>query len=37
MSKKILVVDDEKKIVNVVRGYLEQAGFRHCPRITWSI
>ncbi len=27
MSKKILVVDDEKKIVNVVRGYLEQAGF----------
>ncbi len=27
MSRKILVVDDEKKIVNVVRGYLEQAGF----------
>ena len=27
MSKKILVVDDEKKIVTVVRGYLEQAGF----------
>jgi two-component system, OmpR family, alkaline phosphatase synthesis response regulator PhoP len=27
MSKKILLVDDEKKIVNVVRGYLEQAGF----------
>ncbi len=27
MSKKILVVDDEKKIVSVVRGYLEQAGF----------
>ncbi len=27
MSKKILVVDDEKKIVNVVRGYLEQAGY----------
>ncbi len=26
MSKKILVVDDEKKIVDVVRGYLEQAG-----------
>ncbi|MCL4393635.1 MAG: response regulator transcription factor, partial [Chloroflexi bacterium] len=26
-SKKILVVDDEKKIVKVVRGYLEQAGF----------
>ncbi|MBI5035052.1 MAG: response regulator transcription factor [Chloroflexi bacterium] len=27
MSKKVLVVDDEKKIVSVVRGYLEQAGF----------
>lgn len=27
MNKKILVVDDEKKIVTVVRGYLEQAGF----------
>ncbi len=27
MSKKILVVDDEKKIVTVVRGYLEQAGY----------
>lgn len=27
MTKKILVVDDERKIVNVVRGYLEQAGF----------
>ena len=27
MSKKILIVDDEKKIVSVVRGYLEQAGF----------
>ncbi len=27
MSRKILVVDDEKKIVTVVRGYLEQAGF----------
>ena len=26
MSKKILIVDDEKKIVNVVRSYLEQAG-----------
>ncbi len=26
MSKKILVVDDEQKIVAVVRGYLEQAG-----------
>jgi len=27
MSKKILVVDDEKKFVDVLRGYLEQAGF----------
>ncbi len=27
MTKKILLVDDEKKIVKVVRGYLEQAGF----------
>jgi len=27
MNKKILVVDDEKKLVNVLRGYLEQAGF----------
>ncbi len=27
MSKKILVADDEKKLVNVLRGYLEQAGF----------
>lgn len=27
MGRKILVVDDEKKIVQVVRGYLEQAGF----------
>ncbi len=27
MSKKILIVDDEKKLVSVVRGYLEQAGF----------
>jgi two-component system, OmpR family, alkaline phosphatase synthesis response regulator PhoP len=27
VSKKILVVDDEKKFVNVLRGYLEQAGF----------
>ncbi|MCC7165627.1 MAG: response regulator transcription factor [Anaerolineae bacterium] len=27
MSKKILVVDDEIKFVNVMRGYLEQAGF----------
>lgn len=27
IGKKILVVDDEKKIVTVVRGYLEQAGF----------
>lgn len=28
MSKKVLVVDDEPKIVNLVRGYLEQVGFR---------
>ncbi len=28
MSKKVLVVDDEPKIVNLVKGYLEQAGFR---------
>lgn len=27
MSRKILVVDDEKKLVHVLRGYLEQAGF----------
>jgi CheY-like chemotaxis protein len=27
MAKTILVVDDDKKIVSVVRGYLEQAGF----------
>lgn len=27
MSKKILVVDDGKKLVQVLRGYLEQAGF----------
>lgn len=27
MSEKILVVDDEKKFVNVLRAYLEQAGF----------
>lgn len=27
MGKKILVVDDEKKYVNVLRAYLEQAGF----------
>lgn len=27
MGKKILVVDDEKKFVNVLRAYLEQAGF----------
>lgn len=27
MSKKILVVDDEKKLVNILKGYLEQAGF----------
>ncbi|MFQ6057639.1 MAG: response regulator [Anaerolineae bacterium] len=28
MAKKILVVDDEPKIVKVVKAYLEQAGFR---------
>lgn len=27
MSKKILVVEDEKKLVTILRGYLEQAGF----------
>ena len=27
MKKKILVVDDERKIVTVLKGYLEQAGF----------
>jgi DNA-binding response OmpR family regulator len=27
MGKKILVVDDEKKIARLVRAYLEQAGF----------
>jgi DNA-binding response OmpR family regulator len=28
MSKKILVVDDEPRIVRVLRGYLESAGFQ---------
>jgi len=28
MAKTILVVDDESKIVQTLRGYLEQAGFR---------
>ncbi len=28
MMKKILVVDDEPKIVQLVRDYLERAGFR---------
>lgn len=27
MAKRILVVDDDRKIVNVLRGYLERAGF----------
>ena len=27
MSKKILIVEDEKKLVNVLKAYLEQAGF----------
>lgn len=28
MSKLILVVDDEPRLINLVRGYLEQEGFR---------
>lgn len=28
MSKTVLVVDDEPRLVNLVRGYLEQDGFR---------
>ena len=28
MAKTLLVVDDERKIVTVLKGYLEQAGFR---------
>ena len=28
MAKTILVVDDERKIIAVLKGYLEQAGFR---------
>jgi len=28
MSKRILIVDDEPKIVRVLRGYLETAGFQ---------
>ncbi len=28
MSKRILVVDDEKKIVEIVRAYLERDGFK---------
>jgi len=31
MAKKILVVDDEPKIVRIVRAYLERAGFRVIP------
>ncbi len=27
MNKKILIVEDEKKLVNILRGYLEQVGF----------
>ncbi|MBI5032750.1 MAG: response regulator transcription factor [Chloroflexi bacterium] len=27
MAKKILIVDDEKKLVNIIKGYLEQAGY----------
>ena len=28
MTQLILVVDDEASLVSVVRGYLEQAGYR---------
>ena len=28
MAQRILVVDDDKSIVKVVRGYLEQAGYQ---------
>ena len=28
MSKTVLVVDDEARLVNLVRAYLEQGGFR---------
>ena len=28
MPQRILVVDDDKSIVKVVRGYLEQAGYQ---------
>src|SRR4030043_175571 len=28
MAQKILVIDDEREIVKLVRAYLEQAGFR---------
>ena len=28
MSQRILVVDDDKQIVRLVRAYLEQAGFQ---------
>lgn len=31
MSKRILVVDDEAWVVKLVRGYLEQAGYRVAP------
>lgn len=31
MRKRILVVDDEKKLVKVLSGYLEQAGFEPVP------
>jgi DNA-binding response OmpR family regulator len=27
MSKKVLIVEDEKKLVNILKAYLEQAGF----------
>ncbi len=27
MGKRVLIVDDEKKLVNILKGYLEQAGY----------
>ncbi len=28
MTRRILIVEDERDIVNVVKGYLEQAGYQ---------